>query len=67
MVKTKIVYRPIVVTEGRQRALKDRGCDTVADTALQEAVRTDAEKFGKSEGYVLKVIQAERVKEADHE
>jgi len=63
MVKTKIVYRPIVVTEGRQRALKDRDCDTVADTALQEAVRTDAEKFGKSEGYVLKVIQAERVKE----
>ena len=63
MVKTKIVYRPIVVTEVRQRALKDRDCDTVADTALQEAVRADAEKFGKSEGYVLKVIQAERVKE----
>jgi hypothetical protein len=62
MVKTKTVYRPVVITNGKHRPLKDREFELDADGALQEAVRTDAEKFGKSEGYVLKVIQAERVK-----
>lgn len=67
MVKTKLIFRPVIITKGKQRPLKDREFEMDADNSLQEAVRIDAEKFGKSEGYVLKVIQAEKTKEADRE
>jgi hypothetical protein len=53
-------YRPIVVSNGRQRALKDRDIDTVAENALIEALQ--AEKPG-TEGYILKVFKVEVKKE----
>ena len=63
MIKTATVFRPVVVCNGKPRALKDRDIDTVAQSAMEEAVEVDADKFGKAEGYVLTVFQAERAKE----
>jgi len=62
-IKTTTMFRPVVVCNGKQRPLSDREVDTVAQNAMEEAVKADAEKFGKAEGYVLAVFQAERVKE----
>jgi len=51
-----IYYRPVIITNGKQRALKDRGNEEIAESALMEALKT--EKVG-AEGYILTLFKRE--------
>ena len=53
-------YRPIIISAGHPRALQDREIDTVANDALDEALK--GEKAG-TEGYVLEIKKVEEAKE----
>jgi hypothetical protein len=63
MIEIKTIYRPVVITQGKARPLKDQEIDTVADNHLEEAIRADAEIFGESEGYMITVKRAKKIKE----
>lgn len=51
-----IYYRPVIITNGKQRALKDRDNGKISKNALIEALKT--EKAG-AEGYILTVFKRE--------
>jgi hypothetical protein len=51
-----IYYRPVIITNGKQRALKDRDNEKISKNALIEALKT--EKAG-AEGYILTVFKRE--------
>jgi hypothetical protein len=63
MTKLTLIYRPIIITNFKARALKDRATESIAYDAVNEAVKADAEKLGRSEGYVMKIMIAKKVKE----
>jgi hypothetical protein len=65
-IKTETFFRPVVVCQGKQRALPDKIINAVAKEHMETAVKADAEKFGVAEGYVLEIFRAVKVKEGTH-